>query len=70
MKKYIVEECVCGKTVRSEFCKAKDAVNAYCDAVEKYETDNTFKVIGYSYKHIVKKGSEIFATLKTFLEEQ
>ena len=70
MKKYIFEECINGKTIRQEFCKGTDAVNAYCNAVEKYETDNTFKVVGFGYKHIAKKGNEIFATLQTFLEEQ
>lgn len=70
MRKYIVEECSKGKTIRREFCKGTDAVNAYCNAVEKYEADNTFKVIGFGYKHIVKKGNEVIATLQTFLEEQ
>jgi hypothetical protein len=38
--------------------------------VEKYEKNHEFKVVGFGYKHIVKKGNEIVATLQTFLEEQ
>lgn len=69
MRKYVVKEQREGSAKIETFATAREALNVYCEALERYEKDKTCQIVGWGYEAAIKREGKVIATIETYCEE-